>query len=142
MKHQKNKRYTNNDLAIMQSIIDGLRANNEELQTEVNRLRAEIVETNAINIHQEEKDKDYRNLTQLNTLLMVLMNMVVPHCDNSPLGCAVAKAIKKYQLTIAKNLAKGTMYIKDEDLNDWEDEEERYDESESDDIWAGEEEFE
>ena len=138
----KHRRDTSNDIAIMQSIIDGLRANNDELQAEVNRLRNEIAETNTINLHQEEKDKDYRNLTQLNTLLMVLMNMVVPHCDNSPLGCAVAKAIKKYQLTIAKNLAKGTMYIKDEDLNDWEDEEERYDESESDDLWDAKEEFE
>ena len=138
----KHRRDTSNDIAIMQSIIDGLRANNDELQAEVNRLRNEIAETNSINIQADEEDKNYRNLTQLNTLLMVLMNMAVPHCDNSPLGCAVAKAIKKYQLTIAKNLAKGTMYIKDEDLNDWEDEEERYDESESDDIWAGEEEFE
>ena len=46
MKHRRN---TSNDIAIIQSIIDGLRANNEELQAEVNRLRAEIVETNAIN---------------------------------------------------------------------------------------------
>ena len=138
----KHRRDTSNDIAIMQSIIDGLRANNDELQAEVNRLRNEIAETNSINIQADEEDKNYRNLTQLNTLLMVLMNMVAPHCDDTPLGCAVAKAIKKYQLTIAKNLAKGTMYIKDEDLNDWEDEEERYDESESDDIWAGEEEFE
>ena len=134
MKHRRN---TSNDIAIMQSIIDGLRANNEELQTEVNRLRAEIVETNAINIQADEADKDYRNLTQLHTLLMVLMNMAVPHCDNSPLGCAVAKAIKKYQLTIAKNLAKGTMYIKDEDLNEWEDE---YNEDENSEIWYGEDE--
>lgn len=85
-------------------------------------------------IQADEEDKNYRNLTQLNTLLMVLMNMAVPHCDNSPLGCAVAKAIKKYQLTIAKNLAKGTMYIKDEDMEDWEDED--------DEDEYGEEEFE
>ena len=112
----KHRRDTSNDIAIMQSIIDGLRANNEELQAEVNRLRAEIVETNAINIQADEADKNYRNLTQLNTLLMVLMNMVAPHCDDTPLGQAVAKAVKKYQLIIAKNLAKGTMYIKDEDM--------------------------
>lgn len=135
----KHRRDTSNDIAIMQSIIDGLRANNDELQAEVNRLRNEIAETNSINIQADEEDKNFRNLTQLNTLLMVLMNMAVPHCDNSPLGCAVAKAIKKYQLTIAKNLAKGTMYIKDEDLNEWEDE---YNEDESTDIWNGEEEFE
>lgn len=130
----KHRRDTSNDIAIMQSIIDGLRANNEELQAEVNRLRAEIVETNAINIQADEADKNYRNLTQLNTLLMVLMNMVAPHCDDTPLGQAVAKAVKKYQLIIAKNLAKGTMYIKDEDMEDWEDED--------DEDEYGEEEFE
>lgn len=130
----KHRRVTSNDIAIMQSIIDGLRANNDELQAEVNRLRNGIAETNSINIQADEEDKNYRNLTQLNTLLMVLMNMAVPHCDNSPLGCAVAKAIKKYQLTIAKNLAKGTMYIKDEDMEDWEDED--------DEDEYGEEEFE
>lgn len=132
----KHRRDTSNDIAIMQSIIDGLRANNDELQAEVNRLRNEIAETNSINIKADEEDKNYRNLTQLNTLLMVLMNMAVPHCDNSPLGCAVAKAIKKYQLTIAKNLAKGTMYIKEGDMEDWKDE------AESTDLWNGEEEFE
>jgi hypothetical protein len=130
----KHRRDTSNDIAIMLSIIDGLRANNDELQAEVNRLRNEIAETNSINIQADEEDKNYRNLTQLNTLLMVLMNMAVPHCDNSPLGCAVAKAIKKYQLTIAKNLAKGTMYIKDDDMEDWEDED--------DEDEYGEEEFE
>lgn len=130
----KHRRDTSNDIAIMQSIIDGLRANNDELQAEVNRLRNEIAETNSINIQADEEDKNYRNLTQLNTLLMVLMNMVAPHCDDTPLGQAVAKAIKKYQLTIAKSLAKGTMYIKDEDMEDWEDED--------DEDEYGEEEFE
>ena len=71
----KHRRDTSNDIAIMQSIIDGLRANNDELQAEVNRLRNEIAETNSINIQADEEDKNFRNLTQLNTLLMVLMNM-------------------------------------------------------------------
>ena len=54
MKHRRN---TSNDIAIMQSIIDGLRANNDELQAEVNRLRNEIAETNSINIQADEEDK-------------------------------------------------------------------------------------
>lgn len=119
MKHRKN---TTNDITVMQSIIDSLNVNNKELQAEVNRLRNELIETNTMNISADEEDKNYRNLVQLNTLLMVLMNMATAHIDDSPLGQAVGKAVKKYQLTIAKNLMKGTVYVKNEDLNDWKDE--------------------
>lgn len=123
MKHRKN---TTNDITVMQSIIDSLNVNNKELQAEVNRLRTELIETNTMNIKADEDDKNYRNLVQLNTLLMVIMNMVTAHVDDSPLGQAVGKAVKKYQLTMAKYLSKGTVYIKDEDMNDWKDEDDEY----------------
>lgn len=139
MKHKKRK-YESNDMTILRTVVDMLKSSNEELQAEVNRLRNEIAETNAMNIQADEEDKDYRNLTQLHTLLMVIMILVAPHCDNSPLGEAVGKAIKKYQLSLVTSLAKGTVYIKDEDLSDWEDEE--CNEDEGADLWDGEEEFE
>lgn len=122
MKHKKNNRNTSYDVEFMQTIIDRLYERNQELEEEVERLNTEIAETNDVNIQQDEYDKNYRNLTQLNSLLMLLMNLVIPHCDNSPLGQAVGKAIKRYQITMAKNLVKGTVYIKDEDKEDWESE--------------------
>ena len=93
MKHKKRK-YESNDMTILRTVVDMLKSSNEELQAEVNRLRNEIAETNAMNIQADEKDKDYRNLTQLHTLLMVLMNMLTAHIDDSPLADAVGKAIK------------------------------------------------
>ena len=125
MKHKKkNNGNTNYDIEFMQTIIDGLYERNQELTGEVERLKNEIAETNDINIKQDEDEQSYKNLVQLNTLLLVLQNMVIAHCDNSPLGQAVGKAIKKYQITMAKSLLRRTMYIKDEDREDWEDDEE------------------
>jgi DNA repair ATPase RecN len=125
MKHKKkNNGNTNYDIEFMQTIIDGLYERNQELTGEVERLKNEIAETNDINIKQDEDEQSYKNLSQLNTLLLVLQNMVIAHCDDSPLGQAVGKAIKKYQITMAKSLLRRTMYIKDEDREDWEDDEE------------------
>ena len=122
MKHRKNKEKESKDVTVLQAVVDLLKNNNDQLQDEVYRLKNEIAATNFVNIQQEEEDKNYRNLTQLHTLLMVIMILVAPHCDDSPLGYAVGKAIKKYQLSIIKSLAKDTEYVQDEDLDEWDDE--------------------
>lgn len=119
MKHKKNNRNASYDVNFMQTIIDGLYERNQELEEEVERLRTEIAETNDVNIQQDE---NYRNLVRLNIIIMVLQNLVIAHCDNSPLGKAVSLAIKRYQTTMAKSLVKGTVYIKEEDKKDWESE--------------------
>ena len=137
MKHRKKKEKESKDVTVLQAVVDLLKSNNDQLQDEVYRLRNEIAATNSVNIQQEEEDKNYRNLTQLHTLLMVIMILVTPHCDDSPLGYAVGKAIKKYQLSIIKSLAKDTEYVQDEDLDEWDDED---GEDESTEIWYGEEE--
>ena len=137
MKHRKNKEKESKDVTVLQAVVDLLKNNNDQLQDEVYRLRNEIAATNSVNIQQEEEDKNYRNLTQLHTLLMILMNLIAPHCDNSPLGEAVGKAIKKYQLSIIKSLAKDTEYVQDEDLDEWDDED---GDDEGSEIWRGEEE--
>lgn len=137
MKHKKNKEKESKDVTVLQAVVDLLKNNNDQLQDEVYRLRNEIAATNSVNIQQEEESKDYRNLTQLHTLLMVLMNMLTAHIDDSPLGDAVGKAIKKYQLSIVKSLARSTEYVQDEDLDEWDDED---DEDEGSEIWRGEEE--
>lgn len=108
MKHKKNRKHENNDVAVMQAIIDMLKDSNVELQAEVTRLKNEIDLTNANNIQQDEDDKNYKNLSQLNTLLLILMNLAAAYCDDSQLGNAVAKAIKKYHLTMGKSLANTT----------------------------------
>ena len=125
MKHKKkNNGNTNYDIEFMQTVIDGLYERNQELTEEVERLKNEIAETNDINIKQDEDEQSYKNLVQLNTLLLVLMNLIAPHCDNSPLGQTVGKGIKKFQMFMAKNLAKGTVFIKEEDREDWNDDDE------------------
>jgi len=137
MKYKKNRNSESKDVTVLQAVVDLLKNNNDQLQDEVYRLRNVIAQTNAMNIQADEESKDYRNLTQLHTLLMVIMILVAPHCDNSPLGEAVGKAIKKYQLSIIKSLAKDTEYVQDEDLEDWEDED---GDDEGSEIWRGEEE--
>lgn len=122
MKHKKNNKHTKYDIEFMQTIIDGLYERNQELEDEVERLRNEIAETNDDNIQQNEDEQSYRNLTQLNTLLMVLMNLITPHCDDSPLGQAIGLAIKRYQITMAKSLVENTVYIKEEDKELWKEE--------------------
>lgn len=135
MKHKKNNRDTSYDIEFLKAICNGLNEKNQELECEVERLRNEIAETNDVN----EDEKNYKNLVQLNTLLMVLMNLVAPHCDSSPLGQTVAKAIKKYQITMAKNLAKGTLFIREEDRKDWDDEDNEELNDEKYYEWNGEE---
>ena len=131
MKHKKNNRNASYDVEFMQTIIDGLYERNQELEEEVERLRTEIAETNGVNIQQDADRQSYNNLVQLHTLLMTLMNLVAPHCDSSPLGQSVGLAIKKYLMTIAKNLATGTLFIREEDKEDWkEDDDEEYGEEE------------
>ena len=137
MKHKNNRKHKYNDVAVMQAIIDMLKDSNVELQAEVTRLKNEIDLTNANNIQQDEDDKNYKNLSQLNTLLLILMNLATAYCNDSPLGNAVAKAIKKYHLTMGKSLTNTTRFIKDEDFAEWDDED---GEDESTEIWRGEEE--
>ena len=132
MKHKKNRKSENNDVAVMQAIIDMLKDSNTALQDEVTRLKNEIDLTNANNIQQDEDDRNYKNLSQLNTLLLILMNLAAAYCDDSQLGNAVAKAIKKYHLTMGKSLTNTTRYIKDEDFAEWDDED---GEDESTEIW-------
>ena len=137
MKHKKNRKSENNDVAVMQAIIDMLKDSNTALQDEVTRLKNEIDLTNANNIQQDEDDRNYKNLSQLNTLLLILMNLAAAYCDDSRLGQAVGKAIKKYYLTMGKSLANTTRFIKDEDFAEWDDED---GEDEGTEIWYGEDE--
>lgn len=124
MRHKKNNKQTKYDIEFMQTVIDGLFERNQELECEVERLRTEIAETNDVNIQQDVDEQSYKNLVQLHTLLLVLMNLIIAHCDNSPLGKAVVLAINRYQITMAKNLAKGTMFTREEDWEEEDDEEE------------------
>ncbi len=139
MKQRKNNKHAKCDIEYMQTIIDGLYERNQELEGEVERLRNEIAETNDVNIQQDADEQSFKNLVQLHTLLMVLMNLVAPHCDNSPLGQSVGLAIKKYLMTILKTLANGTTFSNDKDKADWVDEDDE--EFEEDEWCENEDEF-
>jgi hypothetical protein len=139
MKHSKSNRYASTNIEFLHTIIDGLNDRNQELESEVERLRNEIAETNDVNIQQDAKEQDYKNLVQLHTLLIVIMNLVTAHCDNSLLGQSVGMAIKRYLITILKTLANGTRFNNDKDKADWVDEDDE--EFEEDEWCENEDEF-
>ena len=127
MKHKKNN---SNVITVMQDIIDNLNDKNRILTERIECLEEQLNVAYGVNAGLQDEQK-YKNLVQLHTLLMVLLNLVAPHCDSSPLGQSVGLAIKKYLMTIAKNLATGTLFIREEDKEDWkEDDDEEYGEEE------------
>lgn len=107
MKHKKKNNGNNKyDIEFLQAVIEGLNERNIELEEEVERLKTEIAETNDVNIQQDEDDQNYRNLTKLNTLLLVLMGLTQNYCDDSDLGKSLRKAIENFYGDTALSLVK------------------------------------
>ena len=129
----KKKKQSSNEVTVLEDIIFNLNEKNRRLADQIENLKEQLEVAYGVNggLIEEHKDEEsYRNLTQLNTLLMVLMNLAIPQCDDSPLGQAVGKAIKKYQITMAKSLAAGTLFIREEDKDDWEEDDDEFEEEE------------
>lgn len=134
----KKKKQSNNEVTVLEDIIANLNEKNRRLDDKINNLKEQLEVAYGVNgglIDEQKDEESYRNLTQLSTLLMVLMNLVIPHCNDSLLGQAVGKAIKRYQITMAKSLVNDTIFIREEDKEDWEEED---DEDESSEIWYDE----
>lgn len=107
----------------MRSQVDMINFLKQQLEVayDVNQRLQEELESKSDNMD-DKSESNFRNLTQLSTLLMVLMNLIIPHCDDSSLGQAIGKAIKRYQIIMAKSLVKDTVYIKEEHKEDWKEE--------------------
>ena len=85
---------------------------------------------------------NYRRLIKYHTLLLILMNLLTTSSGNTDIDKIVKRNILEYYR--AMNLDFMELPENDNDVtdNEFDDETEGFDESESDDIWDGEEEFE
>lgn len=90
----------------------------------------------------EKQRINYRKVIRYHSLLLIVMSLLSQTNGETDID----KLIKRNIMDFYSALSKDLMEIPNDDNeiidNEFEDEEERYDESESDDIWAGEEEFE
>ena len=84
---------------------------------------------------------NYRRIIKYHTLLLILMNLLTTSSGNTDIDKIVKRNILEYYRAMNLDFME---LPNDNDVtdNEFEDEEERYDESESDDIWDGAEEFE
>ena len=85
---------------------------------------------------------NYRRLIKYQSLLLILSSLLSQTKGNTDIDKLIKRNIMDFYSAMCKDL----MEIPNDDNeiidNEFEDEEERYDESESDDLWAAEEEFE
>lgn len=90
----------------------------------------------------EKQRINYRKVIRYHSLLLILMSLLSQTNGETDID----KLIKRNIMDFYSALSKDLMEIPNDDNeiidNEFEDEEERYDESESDDLWAAEEEFE
>lgn len=92
------------------------------------------------NYDELEKERiNYRRLIKYHTLLLILMNLLTTASGNTDIDRIVKRNIQEYYRSINTDLMQ--IQTNDED-EEFEDDEEGYNASESDDIWAGEDEFE
>ena len=84
---------------------------------------------------------NYRRLIKYHTLLLILMNLLTTSGGNTDIDKIVKRNILEYYR--AMNLDFMELPENDNDVtdNEFNDDEEGFDESESDDIWTGEEEY-
>lgn len=121
----------------------------KELEQEIKFLNksldfSRIMNKNLENNYNElEKERiNYRRIIKYHSLLLIVMSLLCQTNGNTDIDKLIKRNIMDFYSAMCKDL----MEIPNDDNeiidNEFEDEEERYDESESDDIWAGEEEFE
>jgi hypothetical protein len=91
----------------------------------------------------EKQRINYRKVIRYHSLLLILMSLLSQQTKGNT---DIDKLIKRNIMDFYSAMCKDLMEIPNDDNeiidNEFEDEEERYDESESDDLWDGEEEFE
>ena len=114
------------EIKFLNKSLDFSRIMNENLENNYNKVNKERI--------------NYRRLIKYHTLLLILMNLLSTSSGDTDIDKIVKRNILEYYR--AMNLDFMELQENDVTDNEFEDEEERYDEGESDDIWAGEEEFE
>ena len=117
-----------NEIKFLNKSLDFSRIMNKNLENNYNELEKERI--------------NYRRIIKYHSLLLILTSLLSQTKGNTDIDKLIKRNIMDFYSAMCKDL----MEIPNDDNeiidNEFEDEEERYDESESDDIWAGEEEFE
>lgn len=115
-----------------------------ELEQEINSLNKTIDFSAHVNeLLQKKYDKldreriNYRRIVKYQTVLMIIMNLLTNTCEETDINRILKTNINEFY----KNMTKDLMQIASNDNEEFDDEE-GYDESESSDLWNGEEEFE
>ena len=85
---------------------------------------------------------NYRRLIKYHTLLLILMNLLTTSSGNTDIDKIVKRNILEYYRAMNLDFMELPENDNDETDNEFEDEEERFDESESSDLWNAEEEYE
>ena len=117
-----------NEIKFLNKSLDFSRIMNKNLENNYNELEKERI--------------NYRRIIKYHSLLLILTSLLSQTKGNTDIDKLIKRNIMDFYSAMCKDL----MEIPNDDNeiidNEFEDEEERYDESESDDIWAGEEKFE
>ena len=117
-----------NEIKFLNKSLDFSRIMNKNLENNYNELEKERI--------------NYRRIIKYHSLLLILTSLLCQTKGDTDIDKLIKRNIMDFYSAMCKDL----MEIPNDDNeiidNEFEDEEERYDESESDDIWAGEEEFE
>ena len=123
----KKKTNTSNDIIVMQDIIDNLNDKNRILNDRIGCLEEQLETAYSAYSELTEKiknNKDYRTLSKINCLLLVIMGLAQNYCnDGSDLGMSLGKAIENFYADTALSLVKKVDFRlngreNDEDAND------------------------
>ena len=132
------KKNISNDVTILEDIIFNQNEKIRKLDDQNKSLKEQLELAYSLNAGFQERqnnEEKTRNLTKLNTLLLVIMGLTQKLCDDTDYGRCISNAIKNFYTDTALNLVKHVDYglgnKKDEAIID--------DEEETDD--GGENEF-
>lgn len=125
----KKKTNTSNDIILMQDIIDNLNEKNKILSERIECLEEQLNVAYGVNagLQDEQKDdEDYRNLTKLFAILLIIMGLSQNYCNDSDLGKSLRKSIENFYADTALSLVKTVDFR----LNGRDNEDEEYDDGE------------
>ena len=106
----------------------------------ISRIMNKKLENNYDEVNNERVN--YRRLIKYHTLLLILMNLLTTSSGDTDIDKIVKRNILEYYRAMNLDFMELAENDNDETNNEFNDDEERFDDRESDDFWTGEEEFE
>ena len=102
-----------NNISVMQEIIDSLNDRNKTLTNRLECLEDQLDAAYCENaeLQQElEKEDDFKNLVNLNTMLLIFMGLTQNYCNGSDLGECIQTSIENFYCDTAKSILKQTQF--------------------------------